>query len=248
MRSKILPFSSAKVNCSDSSLRTADLSPARSASPSVFCAALTSASSPDAGCARDCGENGDQEAPAMAPSQIHCRASRIARCAAAGILTPAPKSYAPQSKPRAASRVAFQAMPSCRHIAQAQASRRRAAGRSVMPGCSRSAMPAMPPAMRPPPAHHGAARWAQLRIFRLHAGRDLGHVRDGVAAQAHRIGRAGLTLGVGALGGCAIDAINKYAGEHCQQADKTNNPHNHYPCPQRTLNSERFAQLDAPAT
>src|ERR1700741_2269448 len=68
------------------------------------------------------------------------------------------------------------------------------------PQTSRSAMPAMPPGMMRTAffaaAHDDAARRAQLGIFGLHARRHLDHVRDGVTAQSHGIGRAGLTLGV----------------------------------------------------
>ena len=101
--------------------------------------------------------------------------------------------------------------PSSGPRVQAQSARRGAAVSRRMPQGSSSAMPAMPPVMvsacATAAAHRGAAWRAQLRRFRLHAGRHLGHIRDGVAAQPHGIGRAGLTLRVGALrgGSCRHD-------------------------------------------
>ena len=52
--------------------------------------------------------------------------------------------------------------------------------------------------------HRQAALGAQLRTFCLHAGGGPGHVGDGVTAEPHRIGRAGLPnvdLARRALGG-----------------------------------------------
>src|ERR1700733_9931877 len=85
-----------------------------------------------------------------------------------------------------------------------------------------------------PAAHRHPAGLAKLRIFGLHAGRDLRHVRDGIAAQPERVGRARLLLLRAALSHSAseigaIEAENNNPGQKRQPAYNTNDPHIHGP-------------------
>ena len=75
-------------------------------------------------------------------------------------------------------------------------------------------------------ATHGqAARLAQLRVLRVHAGRNLRDVRNEFGAQSHRVGRTGLPFGIGTLRIRAVETINQYAGQQQQPANQTSDPH-----------------------
>lgn len=80
-----------------------------------------------------------------------------------------------------------------------------------------------------PGCHRHAARFAQLRIFGLHAGRDLGHVRNGISAQPHRVWCTGLTLHIGTLRIRAASTVNQCSGEDRQHANRTENLHHLLP-------------------
>jgi hypothetical protein len=94
---------------------------------------------------------------------------------------------------------------------------------AAVPGAMTVAM--MPAAS----AAHGDAAWlAELRRLRVHARCDLGHVRNEIRAQPHRIGRAGLAGRIAALCARAIEATNHYTREQDQRADETSDPHMHF--------------------
>lgn len=133
----------------------------------------------------------------------------------------------------------------------AQAARRDHAPQTDWSGNSGlAAMPAMVlvVVMVPRPSlfsavHGDAARLAQLRMFGLHAGGDLGHVRNDVGAQSHGVRCASLPFSIGALRIRAADAVSECTGEDRQHADRTKNPHHHDPCPQRMVAPRRRRNL-----
>jgi len=67
----------------------------------------------------------------------------------------------------------------------------------------------VPVTVRRAAAHGDAARLAELRVLRSHAGRDPGHVRNDVGTKPHRIRRARLTGRIAALSGCAVETTEK---------------------------------------
>ena len=82
-------------------------------------------------------------------------------------------------------------------------------------------------------AHGHAALGAELRTFCLHAGRGPGHVGDRVAAEPHRIGRAGLPnvdLAGRTLGGGLADGEAEECGNwQCPPANDEDDPHRSFP-------------------
>ena len=63
----------------------------------------------------------------------------------------------------------------------------------------------VPVTVRRAATHGDAARLAELRVLRFHAGRDPAHVGNDVGTKPHRIGRARLTRRIAALSGCAVE-------------------------------------------
>jgi hypothetical protein len=89
-------------------------------------------------------------------------------------------------------------------------------------------------------ARHGDATFlAELRPFGLHASSGLGHVRDRIAAEPHRIGRTGLLDVGGHLGtGSANAAKKEHANRQRQPAHKENGSHLVFPGVQRFFRYE----------
>ena len=75
----------------------------------------------------------------------------------------------------------------------------------------------VPAALNAPDAstavHNGATGRAEQRPFCLHAGRNPGNIGNGIAAQPHRIRRAGLTGRVIYLSRGAVRMIKQAASE-----------------------------------
>lgn len=77
-------------------------------------------------------------------------------------------------------------------------------------------------------SHRHTARLTELRIFRVHAGRDFRNVRNEVGAQPHRV-RCARLLGFRiALSIGAIEAPEKRANQH-HTANKSYGPHSWVP-------------------
>jgi len=88
-------------------------------------------------------------------------------------------------------------------------------------------------------AHGDAARFAELPVLRLHAGRDPCHIGDDIGTKPHRIGRARLAGGIAALGGRAL-GTTKQQGEQHNAAGEVNDPHG-YPLGLATFCAGEFA-------
>jgi hypothetical protein len=94
--------------------------------------------------------------------------------------------------------------------------------------------------------HGQSARRAELRGFCFHACGDLRHIRDGIAAQPHGVGRTGL-LGAGAawgtLGIGPIELIKQHAGQQRQPANKAYRPHMDCPHPENLCRPAKVAAV-----